>query len=220
MNMRPIRTISEKHAGRRSLRGMTLVEVLAAIFIMTLGMGGFSMLFIWSTRMNGFILETGVASAAAARAVDDTVSELRKIRQGDDGSYPIVSGSGFDLMVFLDVDNDGKTERVHYFLQGGTFKRGVTEPSSTQPVTYPAADQTVTTVATYVANTAAQPIFAYYNDNYPGDTVHNPMTTPVAVGDVRLARVRLIINIDPNHVPEETTVESIAEFRNINEYVR
>jgi len=199
---------------------MTLVELLVAIFIMILGMGGFSLLFLRSWQMNGFIFETGVASAAASRAVDKTVAELRKIRQGDDGSYPVVSGDGFDLKAFIDIDNDGKSERVHYFLQNGLFKRGVTEPSSTQPVTYPAADQTVTTVATYVANTAAQPVFSYYNDNYPGDTVHNPMTTPVAVGDVRLAKVRLIINIDPNHAPEETNVESIAEFRNINEYVR
>jgi len=30
----------------------------------------------------------------------------------------------------------------------------------------------------------------------------------------------LVINVDPNRAPEETTAESIAEFRNLNEYVR
>lgn len=202
------------------LAGMTLVEVLVSIFILTIGMGGFATLFLRSWKMNGFILETGVASAAASRGVDRIVSDLRKIRQGDDGSYPIVSGGNSDLTVFLDVDDDGKTERVHYYLQNGLLKRGVTEPSSTQPVTYPTGDQTVTTIASYVANSGSQPIFFYYNDNYPGDTVNNPLSTPIAVQDARLVRVRLIVNINPNRAPESTTIESFAEFRNLNEYVR
>jgi hypothetical protein len=43
---------------------------------------------------------------------------------------------------------------------------------------------------------------------------------PISIGEARLVRVRLVINVDPNWAPEETTVESIAEFRNLNEYVR
>ncbi|MEI7749673.1 MAG: hypothetical protein WCJ25_01575 [Candidatus Moraniibacteriota bacterium] len=209
---------SEKRINRKFLAGISLVELIMSIFIMTVGMAGFSMLFLRSWRLNGFVLETGVASAAASRGVEHLVSDLRKIRQGDDGSYPIVSGGDFDLVVFLDIDNDGKTERVHYYLQNGLLKCGVTEPSSTTPpVTYPSGDQTVTTVATYIANTNDKPIFFYYNDNYPGDTVNNPLHTPISVQDARLVRVRLIVNINPNRAPEETTIESFAEFRNLNQ---
>ena len=199
---------------------MTLLETLMALFIMSIGMGGFSMLFLWSSRMNGFILETGVASSVASRAVDVTIADLRRIRQGDDGSYPIVSGNSFDFKAFLDVDNDGTTERVHYYLENSTFKRGVTRPNVTQPVTYPVADQSVTEIANYVANLPSEPIFSYYNDNYPGDIVNNPLVTPLSVQDARLVRIRLIINIDPRKTPNKTNVESIAEFRNLNEYVQ
>ncbi|NTW15633.1 MAG: hypothetical protein HGA38_04700 [Candidatus Moranbacteria bacterium] len=205
---------------QRTLPGMTLVEALVAISVMTVAMAGFSLLFVRAYRSNAFILETGAASAAASRGVDRLISNLRKIRQGDDGSYPIVSGSGSDLKVFLDIDDDGKTERVHYYLQNGALRQGVTEPSATQPVTYPSSDQVVTTVASNVANATDEPVFSYYNDDYPGDTVNNPLATPIAVEEARLVRVRLIININPNRAPEETNVESIAEFRNLNEYVR
>lgn len=206
--------------GRRVLRGMTLVELLAAVFIVMLGMGGFSVLLIRSYRMNGFIVETGVASATASRAVERTIADLRKVRQGDDGSYPVVSGDDFDLRVFIDIDDDGKTERIHYFLQNGSLMRGITEPTATQPVSYPSGDQSVAAVATYVANESSEPVFSYYNDDYPGDTVNNPLPTPISIQEVRLVRVRLIVNVNPNRAPEETNVESIAELRNLNEYVQ
>lgn len=218
--MRPIDSMNgNSRISRRFLSGMTLVELVTAIFVMAIAMGGFSILFLRSYKMNAFILETGVASAAASRGVDRIVADLRKIRQGDDGSYPIISGTGTDLKVYLDIDNDGKTERVHYFLQNGLLKQGITEPNATQPVTYPASE-TVTNIVTYVANETSEPVFFYYNDDYPGDTVNNPLATPIAVQDARLVKVRLIININPNKAPEETNVESIAEFRNLNEYVR
>lgn len=208
-----------RRSARKFLSGMTLVELLTAIFVMAVAMGGFSILFLRSYKMNSFILETGVASAAASRGVDRIVADLRKVRQGDDGSYPIISGTGTDLKVYLDIDNDGKTERVHYFLQDGLLKQGITEPNATQPVTYPTVE-TVTTIVNYVANETNEPVFFYYNDDYPGDTVNNPLSTPISVQDARLVKVRLFININPNKVPEETNVESIAEFRNLNEYVR
>lgn len=208
-----------RRSARKFLSGMTLVELLTAIFVMAVAMGGFSILFLRSYKMNSFILETGVASAAASRGVDRVVADLRKVRQGDDGSYPIISGTGTDLKVYLDIDNDGKTERVHYFLQDGLLKQGITEPNATQPVTYPTVE-TVTTIVNYVANETNEPVFFYYNDDYPGDTVNNPLSTPISVQDARLVKVRLFININPNKAPEETNVESIAEFRNLNEYVR
>jgi hypothetical protein len=198
---------------------MTLVELLVAIFVVTIAMGGFSVLLLRSYTMNSFILETGVASATATRGVNRLVADLRKIRQGDDGSYPIVSGNDMEITTFIDIDNDGKTEKVRYFLQAGSLKSGIIEPSASQPVNY-SATEIVTTVVPYVANEVSEPIFYYYNDNYPGDTVNNPLTTPITIQDARLVKVRLIINVDPNRAPEETNIESIAEFRNLNEYVR
>lgn len=199
---------------------MTLVEVMVSIFIMLVAMQGFTMLFLQSWKSNAFIIETGLASAAASRAVASTVAGLREIRQADNGDYPIESGDDFDLIVYMDIDEDGVTERVHYFLDGTDFKRGVREPSVTQPVTYAAGDGAVTVLASNIANEPTEPVFTYYNEDYPGDVVNNPLSTPIAIRDARLVKVRLVINIDPNNAPDDTNIESFAEFRNLSNYAQ
>lgn len=200
------------------LRGMTLVEMMVAIFIMLIAMEGFTLLLLRSFQTNSFILEEGVASAAAARTVNGVVSDLRKARQADNGAYPIASGTDFDLKVYLDIDNDGATERVHYYLSNGKLYQGVTNPNAGLPVTYSTGDQVTTMLLDWVVNTSSQPIFYYYNKDYPTDTVNNPLTTPITVNTARLIRVHLWVNIDPIKAPNNINIESFAELRNLNNY--
>ncbi len=196
---------------------MTLVELLIAIAILTLGIGGFTMLASKSWKMNSFVMEAGNATGKATRALNETIKNLRKIRQADDGSYPIKSVSNTSLTVYLDDDGDNVTERVHYYLDSvtQTFKKGVTKPSGT-PASYPAGDQTVSVVTNYVVNTAAQPVFEYYNSDYPIDTVNNPIVNPVPA-NVKLVKVRLWVNIKPLTAPDNVNLESFVEFRNLND---
>lgn len=203
---------------KKRLRGMSLVEMLMAIFILLIGMEGVTILLMNSFRSNKFILETGNASFLASRGVNRIVSEIRKVRQADNGDYPIESGDQFDLKVYMDVDGDGTTERVHYYLNNGTVYRGITEPTATIPITYPNGDQTTEILANYISNTNAQPVFYYYNRDYPSDIVNNPLATPVSVENVRLIRIHLLVNIDPINAPNNVNVESFAELRNLNNY--
>lgn len=202
---------------RTTSQGMTLVELLVAITIMLIAMQGFSLLFLRTWDMNKFILEEGMASSAASHATGKIIKELRGVKQADNGDYPIKSGSNFDLIVYEDIDDDGVTERVHYFLDMNTdqFKVGITHPTGSAPVSYPAADDTVTVLVNYVTNSNSDPVFYYYNKNYPGDTVNNPLSTPVTVADVRLIRVHLLVNIDPVHAPNNINIESFVDLRNL-----
>ncbi|MBP7811285.1 MAG: prepilin-type N-terminal cleavage/methylation domain-containing protein [Candidatus Moranbacteria bacterium] len=203
---------------RKSVRGMSLIEMLMAIFILLIGLEGVSLLFVNSWKMNGFILETGNASLIASRTVEAIVSDIRRSRQADNGDYPVESGGDNDVQVYIDIDGDNVTERVHYYLLDGSIYRGVTEPNATLPVTYPNGDQTTTLLAEYISNTSSDPVFSYYNEDYPSDIVNNPLVTPVAVQDVRLIRIHLLVNIDPVRAPNNINVESFAELRNINNY--
>jgi type II secretory pathway pseudopilin PulG len=198
-------------------KGMTLVETLVAVMIFILGIGGFTMLASKSWRMNSFVIESGNATSKATRALTATIKSLRKIKQADDGSYPIKEVGPNSLTVYLDDDNDKITERVHYYYESSTqtFKKGVTKPSS-NPVTYQSSDQTVTVVTNYVVNTTSQPVFQYYNNNYPADTTNNPLVNPVPA-NIRLVKLRLWVNIKPLTAPENINLESFAEFRNLNE---
>lgn len=202
----------------KKLKGMTLLEMLVALSIMTMGMAGFSMLFISSWNSNKFIVEMGNASFLASRGVTETVAEIRKARQADNGDYPVESGDDFDLKVYLDIDGDGVTERVHYYLLGTSLHQGITEPVAGLPITYPNADGTTRIIANSIINTASDPVFSYYNGDYPSDTVNNPLPTPVDVADVRMIKVHLMVNLDPFHAPEHVNIESFAELRNLNDY--
>lgn len=197
---------------------MTLVEVMVAIAIMLIAMEGFTLLFLKSWDTNKFILEEGMASAAASRATGKIVSQLRSVRQADNGDYPIESADDFDFKAYLDIDKDGVTERVHYFLDQATdeLKVGVTDPVAGTPVSYPAADDTVSILANYVVNESTNPVFYYFNQNYPGDTVNNPIATPAAIDQIRLVQVHLFVNINPVHAPDNINIESFADLRNLN----
>lgn len=200
------------------VRGMSFIEMIIAILIMLLGMSGFTYLFVDSWRSNKFIIEMGNASLLASRAVNNLVADLRKVRQADNGDYPIESGDDFDIKVYIDIDNDGVTERVHYYLQNGSLYRGVREPVGNLPINYPNGDGTTTLLANSIINSNTQPVFSYYNDEYPSDTVNNPLDTAVNVADVKMIKVHLMVNIDPLNVPEHINIESFAELRNLNGY--
>ncbi len=197
---------------RKRLSGMTLMELIIAMAIMTIGMAGFSLLFVKSWTQNGYILETGMASASASRAVEGVVSEIRKARQSDNGGYLIDSGSSFSLTFYEDIDGDGVTERVHYYLSNGVLKRGIREPTAPPSLTYANGDGTVVTIANFIDNQGDEPLFYYYGNAYPTDTT--PLAVPVTANAVYLVRMRAVVNIDPVHAPNDITVESIAKLRN------
>jgi hypothetical protein len=206
-------TFSKKKAG------LTLIEAIMAVGIFSMGIAGFTVLFSKVWKSNAFILEEGQSAMIVSQAVTEVTGDLRRVKQGDDGSYPIRSGNKFDLVVFIDIDHDMVTEKVHYYLSGTDFVMGYSKPTGS-PVTYPSGDTTVKTLATRIVNTSANPIFYYYNNLYPGDLAHNPLTTPINTGDVRLVKIHLMINIDPSKAPDNVNVQSFAQLRNINGYIQ
>jgi hypothetical protein len=46
------------------------------------------------------------------------------------------------------------------------------------------------------------------------------MSTPVDVSEIKLVKIFLKINIDPNHAPDSIEMQSFVEIRNLNDYDR
>lgn len=206
----------------KNKKGLSLVEMIIAIGIFVIGMVAFTLLFTRGWKNNAFIMEEGQASFAASRGVDSIVEELRRARQGDDGSYIIKSADSNDLIIYIDIDRDGATEKVHYFLDEANkkLKKGVAEPIAGDPITYPSGDDTVSDIASYVTNDSSHPIFYYYGKNYPASP--DPIATPVSADqlqEIRLARVNILINMKPGSAPDNISFESLVELRNLNSYV-
>lgn len=188
-------------------KGMSLIEAIIAIGIFTIGIAGFSLLFAKTWKQNSLIIEKGTASMAASRGVQKTVDVIRKARQADNGAYPIVSADNNDLVIYSDIDKDGITERVHYYLNSGVLKAGITDPAGVPPV-YPSGDQVVNDVSNYVVNTST-PVFAYYDDN------NNSLATPANVNEVRMIEVHLEVNYNPAHISANVDIQSLATIRNL-----
>jgi prepilin-type N-terminal cleavage/methylation domain-containing protein len=204
----------------KNKNGMSLVEMLIAIGIFTLGMLGFTTLFAHSWRQNSYTLEMGQTSMAVSRGMNEMAGYLRKVRQGDDGSYPVISANDNDLVVFGDYDKDDITERLHFYRNGATVLMGIRKPTTGLPKTYAAGDAETKTIASNIVNDAGTPIFAYYDSSYPEDSVHNPIATPAMVPNVRLVRIDLHMNIDPLRAPDNIQIQTFVEMRNLNDHDR
>jgi prepilin-type N-terminal cleavage/methylation domain-containing protein len=208
-------------------KGFTLVETLVALAIFALGMAATVLVFAKTIKSKAYALEMGKSSFVVSRSVSDLIGYIRRAKQSDDGSYPIVSADKNSLVVYSDYDKDGVTERLHVYYELATGKvwLGIGEPSTTYPKTYALLDATHDTdtkieLAKQIVNTASDAMFTYYNKDYPQDTVNNPVPVPADVSQIRLVKIFLKINIDINKAPDNIQQESFVELRNLNDYDR
>jgi len=204
----------------KSYKGLTLIETIVAIAIFTIGIEGFTILLSRSWTQNAYTIEMGQTSMAASQAVNRVVGYIREARQGDNGAYPVVSADDNDLVIFSDYDRDGQTERLHFYRSASDLLMGIREPSSGFPITYASGYGEIKTITSCVVNDADNPIFAYYDADYPEDSVNNPVNTPALAPDIRLVRITIHININPDRAPDNVEIRSFAEMRNLNDHDR
>lgn len=201
-------------------KGMTLVEVIMALSIFTMGIAGFTVLFSRTWKSNSYVLEMGQSSMAVSQGMNRMVNYIRGARQADNGAYAVSFATDNELIVFSDYDKDGITERLHFYKNNQNILMGITDPTDTLPKTYPAGDQDTVTIVSGIVNDISAPIFYYYNKDYPADAINNPVTTPALAADVRLVKIYLEINIDPAKAPNNVKMQSFVEMRNLNDYDR
>ena len=187
---------------------MTFSEVIITIGIFSMIMVGVNQLFIKSWQNYNLVMHTNEASIAANRGASEMVNTLRRLGAGDDGSYPILSASSFDLKIFSDIDNDGVSEKVHYYLSGTNLMVGKSNPSGF-PLTYPAGDSEAEILIKNVVNSGTQPLFYYY------DGVNNTISNPASsLNTVRMIEINLVIDRKEG----DLNIESYASLRNLSEH--
>jgi len=107
----------------RREKGFTIIEVMGAIAVFVLIFGALMASIVAIYRTQGYAVDQAIAINEARRGVDIMTNELRQARYGDNGAYPIEKASGKELIFYSDVDDDGQSERVRYYLamvQSGT----------------------------------------------------------------------------------------------------
>jgi prepilin-type N-terminal cleavage/methylation domain-containing protein len=92
------------------------------------------------------------------------------------------------------------------------FKKGVTEPIGDPPV-YPEDQEEISILSSYVQNKSDDPqkyVFKYFDVN--GEEI---IEYPARPEETRLMQISLIINVEPSRDPEDYTLESKVQLRNL-----
>jgi len=98
------------------MKSFTLVETIIAVFIFTLLMIVISAMVVTLYRTKTYQWEQALAISEARRGIEIMVKEIREAREGENGSYPIEYAGDKEFIFYSDVDNDGRVERIRYFL--------------------------------------------------------------------------------------------------------
>jgi len=185
----------------------TLVETLVTIVIFTLLMGAISAFIVTVYQTQTYTFQQSQAIGEARRGIETMVREIRKANFGDNGFYALEKADNYEFIFYSDIDQDRETERVRYFVEGTSFKKGVINPESF-PVQYPVDKEKISVLSAYVRN--SPPIFHYFD----GD--HNELLpTPARLKDTKLMSVYLVVNVDPNRSPQDFVLESAVQIRNL-----
>jgi len=200
--------MNRNRTGNNTQGGMTLLEVLVWVSIFAFAMLALTSTMLAIYRSNGYTIEQGQAVESARRGIESSVREIREAQYAGNGAYPIVAIGPNSFTFYADVDSDSSVERVRYEVVGTNFVRSVLQPTG-DPVTYSGVE-TSTNVSDQVRNLANNvTTFTYYDTN--GAQIMDYTRTR----DVRFVRMDLVVNVNPNRLPNELTLRSSAALRNL-----
>ncbi len=193
----------------------TIIEFILAIFISTALIVGVTAFAAYYFQNYSFSFEENQSVGIAQQALTTLIREIREARISETGAWPIFQSDDNTIIFYGDVTNDGRSDRIRYFITGTNLKKGVIEPTQA-PVTYPAENEKVSTVASYVDN-AGLPLFKYYNGNWPIDQINNPLPINLRILNTRYISVYIRINVNSNKGAQPFDLKSGVQIRSMKD---
>lgn len=188
--------------------GYSTLEVLVSITVFIFALFAIVSSVQYFYRTNAYAIEQSSAVTSAQRGVESVIKALREAAYASNGAYPIVAIGPNDVTFYADVDTDSYIEKVRYYVQGTSFLRDVTDPTG-DPPTY-GAPQTTSLISETVRNIdQGVTLFEYYDESGVR------MNDYSAIADVRFIAMNIVVNVDPNRLPNQFTLRSTAALRNL-----
>ena len=197
--------------------GFTLAEIVVTVAIV-------SVIGVIIAKFQSDIFSFNRSFNASFTAVDQAqkllrpmTAEIRSASQSSNGAYPIDAFAANDFSFYSDINNDGFKDWVRYYVSGTTMYKEVIAPSGT-PLTYNQANKKTSTFMTGVRNiSAGVPTFQYYSASYIGGAGGEVVPGTGNVQDIRLVKVTVRIDADPNKPPAATDITSQVSIRNLKQ---
>jgi type II secretory pathway pseudopilin PulG len=176
--------------------GLTIVEILIAVFIFGLIVAAISLFVTRGTTSSRSIVQQ-------ARTVEDARVNLNRIQDLiRNAQYPnpttdwLATASDNELVFYANADGDIEIEKIRYSLNGTDLERGVIQPDANG--NYPSASEEVTVIARSLQNQlAGQPLFTYVVENI----------------QVQRVGIHLVVDHTPDKQPPTLVVDTEATPR-------
>jgi len=196
-----------------SKSGFSVMEVLVSIFILTLIGLAVSSFAKDIFSLNRITSDSLTAQDETRRALKTMSAEIRTASPSSLGAYALAQSATSSFTFYSNIDGDSFKERVRYFLDGTTLKKGVIKPIGT-PLTYSPANEVISELIPSVAN-ATTSIFSYYDKNYDGTT--QALIEPIDIATVRLVKITIVVDKDPQTPPSPMTLTTQISIRNLKD---
>jgi len=196
----------------KNKKAFTLLEMLVALGIFAI----ISTIVVWimitSFRSNAIIWEQLKTQNEGRRALQEVIDDVRRAEESSIGSYTVDSASEYEFSFFANIDDDSLREKVRFFIDGTTLKKGVTNVEG-NPLNYN-GEENIVEIAHDAVNIAKNaPLFLYYDQDYSG--TENALDFPVNITDIRVVRIQLELEKDPTATPVPLHVEGVVSIRNL-----
>lgn len=202
-----------KMTGKRRSRGVTLIELMVVIVIIVIVMVAVGAFQRNVFTLNRVFYSTMASQSEARRVFKDISSEVRSISAvSEAGSYSLETAEADEFAFFRDADGDGLAERIRYFRDGDTLKKGIIVPSG-DPAEYNLVDEEISTVIHDVTNDT-QPLFEYYDSSYSGSAT--PLPQPLDISEPRLIKITVKIGGEESSAAPLTLTTQIT-MRNLKD---
>lgn len=198
-------------------KGFTLIELLFSMVMATIIVFVLSLFVRDILRLNYSAQSSMTVLLEGRKVLSVMVTEIRSAIPSALGSYPIESVSTSTVVFFTDVNSDDVADRVRYFLDYDTnsIKRGVILATG-EPPAY-TESETFSTIVTGVVNNITVPVFDFYTGDYAGTST--PLSSPINISLIRLIKITIDVDKDPNRPPEGTRISSQAVLRNLKDNI-
>ncbi|MBU0619778.1 MAG: type II secretion system protein [Patescibacteria group bacterium] len=190
----------------KNKHGFSLIELIIVIGIFSTITIVWMSFYIKGLQLFPFILKQSQSVEDAQNSVETMVREIRNTDNGEDGSNNFALASDYTLIFYSDINKDGLTDKIRYFIENEKFKKAVIYPTG-WPLEYLPENEEITILAKNIMNTST-PIFYYYD----GD--NNILPTQAILTKTKMIKVKMKID---NGRPENYNLESYVQIRNVKD---
>jgi len=199
-----------KIKNKKLTSGFTAMEIIIVIAISTIIMLAVSTFQRDVIVHNSMIQSGAIAEEGMRNTLKQILSELRGVSSSQTGAYGLESVATNTIIFYSDIDSDDVRERVRYFLDNQTFKKGVVEPTG-QPYTYNLSAEQLRIVADNVINGTSS-VFSFYDNSYTGTS--SALSLPTDISKIKLIKINLGLDPNPNRPLEAMWITSQVMLRN------